>query len=236
MYHNRPPTLKYWTLLTLVHPFQLIPLRYRRTALITLLLGTAVLGAAMAVLNLSLTSTSAPSGMWDLEMARTPERAQAIIASWSPPATFAPAATSPAQAVQATSSQAPLHAHLLLLCGFPFVLCYAPAMSMALAWFAERDAGGGLALAAAWTALLAGLGDAAENALLLALLQPPMRHALVFPIYVAAITKFALLLFSVGCLYAELKGSGRRALSVVAAAVCLLILTQFGAALYRSLP
>lgn len=204
--------------------------------MITLLLAVAVLGPGMLLLNGSLSSPEAPSGMWDLELARTPARAQAIVDSWTRPASFAASGTSPNQAVQAASALELLHAHLLLLCGFPFCLCYASAISMALAWLAELQAKRTLVVAAAWTSMLAGLADATENALLLALLQPPLRAALVVPIYAVSIAKFTLLLFSLFCLHTQLMASERKILSNVALMVLMAIAMWFADAFVRSLP
>jgi hypothetical protein len=64
------------------HPLDFIPSSIRRQSFLGLLIWTLALFALFQVLNLPLTTTAAPYGIVSHQLAWTPEKSQAILASW----------------------------------------------------------------------------------------------------------------------------------------------------------
>jgi len=64
------------------HPLDFIPDKTRKPLFIALLIWTLILFAIFRPLSAPLTTSAAPSGIVSFELARTPENAQAMVASW----------------------------------------------------------------------------------------------------------------------------------------------------------
>jgi hypothetical protein len=127
------------------HPFDFLPEKARKPLFWTFLAWTLILFAIFRPLGAPLTTSAAPAGIISFEFARTPENAQAMIASWD--------------------ARAQLIAAFGLGFDFLFMPVYALALSLGALLAAGRHPGFFAKLGAwfGWGAFLAALLDAVEN-------------------------------------------------------------------------
>lgn len=217
-----------------MHPFLLIPHAWRRRLVAAAGVSAGLFAFLLLLWNRELGTPTAPRGMYDLELARTPQRAAAILDSWSIAPTFSQRSRNPADAIQGHSSARPQMAQSLLLLGFLFLPFYVCALGMAAAWLSDVPGAPNLGIAAAWAPFLAALADAVENTLLLRLLQPPLDAGLVAPIFWIAVVKFLLLLFPLAWIWHALRSAGRRWLSAIPALVFGIVLAHALESVLRS--
>ncbi len=109
---------------------------------------TVIAAVTLQVVDAALKTPAAPQGIVSFELAGSPAQAAAILQSWD--------------------ARAQLHAAFSLGFDYLFMLAYASAIALAALWVSEGLAGwtGRLGVVMAWAMGLAGLADAAENALL----------------------------------------------------------------------
>ncbi|GAB4503498.1 MAG: hypothetical protein Fur0043_04900 [Anaerolineales bacterium] len=129
----------------MTHPFDFLPLTSRKPLFIALLLLTLCLFAVFQLLNTPLTTPDAPAGIVTFELAGSPEKSAAILASWD--------------------ETARLFAAFGLGLDYLFMPCYALALSLGTLLATDRLGGRPKALGAlaGWGALAAALFDAVEN-------------------------------------------------------------------------
>lgn len=217
-----------------MHPFQWIPPSMRKTLILPLGLCAGLLGLWMLVMNLRLHTSAAPDGMFDLELSRTAERFDAIVASWWEAPAFPDRSSTPADAVRGVSSEKLDTAQQMQIGGFILALAYSLTISMGCAWLAPWSRFPALVMTAAWTAMVAGLADALENFLILHLFHDRTATELLTNLYVFSSVKSVLLAFSMGVLAWMLQATGRRFLAWSTWVALLALLVQFLGALHRS--
>ncbi len=127
------------------HPLDFLPEKARKPLFWAFLVWTLILFAAFRPLGAPLTTPAAPSGILSFELARTPENAQAMIASWD--------------------ARAQLFAAFGLGFDFLFMPVYAVALALGALLAAGRHPGWFARLGTwlGWGAFLAALLDAVEN-------------------------------------------------------------------------
>ncbi len=162
-------------------PFAWLSEDAQRRTLVVLGIGVVVLGLALDRIGRPLRTEAAPTAIISFELARTPEAASAMVASWE----AVPGATGAAR----TS----------LWLDYLFLLAYPVWLSLACSAVSrhspERSAAFGAV--SAWTVLAAAPLDALENAALLRVLSDPSTP---WPqlAWWCAVPKFALVLLALG--------------------------------------
>ncbi len=159
-------------------PLSRLPSHLRRPALAALLALTLGLFAALTVQGRPLITPAAPLGILSYEFAGDKARADAILKSWSSHADTA---------------------RLQLWLDFPFLIVYPLLLSLACSMTAEAAPGSGshAGVLIAWVVLAAGPLDAAENILLLRMLDQGPGDATALAAAACAAVKF-LLVFTAG--------------------------------------
>jgi hypothetical protein len=127
------------------HPLNFVPEKSRKPLFIAFLVWTLFLFAIFRPLSAPLNTSAAPSGIVSFELARTPENAQAMIASWD--------------------ARAQLFAAFGLGFDFLFMPSYALAIALGALLAAGRHPGAFAKLGAwiGWGTFAAALFDAVEN-------------------------------------------------------------------------
>jgi hypothetical protein len=182
-----------------MHPFQLIPVRFRRFLIYPLLLFTSALGLYLLYRNSELSTGAAPLGLVNLELARSPEQVSAILKSWEEKRPALPQPRTIQEAIQQVPRGATDTAEAILWQSFFFLFGYALTLSMASAWLAERDNAPRFGVLCAWLTPIGGTCDALENLLLMQTmnLRAP-DAALIARTFPVAVAKFVILGFVVG--------------------------------------
>ncbi|NOX64072.1 MAG: hypothetical protein GXP42_19370 [Chloroflexi bacterium] len=167
----------------MTHPFTFLTPTQRARWFWPLLALTLALTVALQWVDRPLQTEAAPQGIVSFEMARTTERAAAIIESWN--------------------DNARIHAGFSLGLDYLYMPLYALTIGLAVVWAGEmlrkrhwRAAGLGPWLA--WGLLLAALLDAVENVALWRLLVGPVSEPWPGLAYWCANIKFALVGFGLG--------------------------------------
>ena len=161
------------------HPLDFIPDRTRKPLFWALLGLTLILFAIFRPLGAPLTTSAAPSGIVSFELARTPENAQAMVASWD--------------------ARAQLFAAFGLGFDYLFMPSYAFAIALACLLAAGRHAGAFAKISAwlGWGAFLAAIFDSVENIGLWNSLLGPVGATWPQVSYWCAMFKFALILLGI---------------------------------------
>jgi len=168
--------------MTMPHPLGFLSLESRKPLFFALLLWTLGLFAVFQVLNAPLTTTAAPEGIVSFELAGSPSKSAAILASWD--------------------ESARLFAAFGLGLDYLFMPSYALTLSLGTLLAAGRRRGwlNALGALAGWGALAAALFDAVENFALWKILLGALTSPWPELTAVCAQAKFGLLLL--GLLYA----------------------------------
>ncbi len=155
-------------------PFARLSLATHRRAFVMALLATALVLAGMSAVNAPLKTSAAPNGVISWELARTLERAQAMLSSWD--------------------KSAQLHAALGLGLDYLFMVTYGLALALGCSLTARGQSGRlrQVGVLLAWGALLAALLDAVENYALIRLLLGSERALWPALAFWCAAPKFAL--------------------------------------------
>lgn len=198
-----------------------------------LALGSALMGLWLLLWNLSLINAAAPSGLYDLELAGSAERARVILDSWRENPDFRDFSTRPADAIQAHSSQKLRRVETMLVGGLLFIPFWTLTLACACAWLADAAPRPALGIVAAWSALLAGLADAVENTFLLRALQDLASLEAAARAFPAAIVKFGLLVFVFTWLIWALRATGRSTLALAAAVSAILLMAPIALSIFR---
>ena len=179
---------------------------------------TGVFGLWLCAENWALRTTTAPWGMYELELARTPQRAAEVIAGWKPvQAEFPEHNAQLSDMVRGVSSAKTLAAERMQLLGYGFLMLWG--LTLGIACWRLESLSGVLAVA------LAALADAVENTVLLGMLQGNVELAAAA--FWLALAKFGLLFRILGWMSWELWK--RRKPRLAAAAFASLIILAFPA-------
>lgn len=145
------------------HPLENIPTTSRKPLFWAFLTGTLILFAVFRVLDASLQTSAAPSGVVSFELARTPFQAQAIIDSWNEAPTLASDVNG--ERVPGMVSRAYSFAAFGLGLDYLFMPLYATALALGILLVAGRHEGWFSTLGTwlGWGAYAAALFDAVEN-------------------------------------------------------------------------
>jgi hypothetical protein len=201
--------------------------------LLVLATGSAAVGLWLYWWNHSLVNPIAPSGLYDLELAGSAERARVILDSWRESPNFRDFSTRPADAIQPHSSQKLQRVETMLMGGLLFIPLWTLTLACACAWLADAAPRPGLGTVAAWSALLAGLADAIENTLLLRALQELASLEAAARAFPAAIVKFALLGYVFAWLIWALRSTGRPRLALAAAISAIVLMAPIALSIFR---
>lgn len=168
--------------MTTTHPLDFLPLHLRKPLFFALLALTLGLFAVFRALNAPLVTAEAPDGIVAFELAGSPEKSAAVLASWN--------------------ETARLFAAFGLGLDYLFMLCYALALSLGTLLASGRHEGRFKVLGAlaGWGSLAAALADAVENVALWKILLGTGESPLPQLAAICAQVKFGLLLL--GLLYA----------------------------------
>lgn len=161
------------------HPLEFIPNASRKPLFIALLVWTLILFAIFRPLSAPLTTSAAPSGIVSFELARTPEIAQAMVASWD--------------------GRAQLFAAFGLGFDYLFMPSYAFAIALGILLAAGRHPGAFAKLGAwlGWGMFAAAIFDALENISLWHVLLGATNSAWPLLSYWCALFKFGLILLGI---------------------------------------
>ncbi len=164
------------------HPLDFLPLESRKPLFFALLLWNLGLFTVFQVLNPPLTTSAAPQGIVSFELAGSPSKSAAVLASWD--------------------ENARLFAAFGLGLDYLFMPSYALALSLGTLLAGRRRRGwlNALSALAGWGALAAALFDAVENFALWKILLGALTSPWPELAAVCAQAKFGLLLL--GLLYA----------------------------------
>ncbi len=161
------------------HPLNFIPDKTRKTIFIALLIWTFILMAISQAINAPLRTPAAPASIVSFELARTPERAQAIMDSWD-----------------ATVRE---FAALGLGFDYLFMPSYAIAIALGILLAAGRHPGAFAEIGAwlGWGVFAAAIFDALENIGLWYVLLGAANSAWPLLSYWCALFKFGLILLGI---------------------------------------
>jgi len=162
--------------------FSWLPERLQRPGIVALSLLAVVTFIGIGATNRPLQTVTAPEGVLSLQFAGTPDRAEAVVASWD--------------------EKQRIYAAFNTGLDYLFLAVYSPLLGLICAYLARVHAAASRWATAtghtlAWAVLVAGLLDGVENYGLLRLLLDPRDAALARLTTVCATVKFGLILVAV---------------------------------------